>query len=249
MDDSVLSIVQDACDEMGIDRPASLANATEVGARQLYTIANGCGKLIANEPEGGWEVLQRLNLFTSVQGQAEYDLPADYGALTIDTVWDRSQLTPMQGPLSPALWQTIKSGLIGNGIYFTRYRIVRSQATSTPKRKFILDPASPNSGSPLVFEYQSKNFAALTDLSATNDYFKNDTDVFLLPRDLLKLSIKWRWRREQGLEWSSYLEEYNQELDKYTSKDRPSPGFSMTGANYRQNFLGWINIPDTRYGS
>lgn len=249
MDDSVLSIVQDACDEMGIDRPTSLANATEVGGRQLFAIANGCGRLISNEPDDGWEILQRLNLFNSVQGQAEYNLPTDYGVETIDTVWDRSQLTPMQGPLSPALWQTIKSGLIGNGIYFSRYRIVRSQATSIPKKVFMLDPPSPNTGSPLVFEYQSLNFAALADLSATSPAFVNDTDVFLLPRDLLKLCVKWRWRRENGLEFSTYLEEYNQELDKYSAKDRPSPGFSMTGASYRQNFLGWINIPDTGFGS
>lgn len=246
MDDSVLSIVSDAATEMGQTPPAQLVGNTEVGAAQWLTLANGGGKLIANEPDTGWEVLQRLNLFDSVQGQSEYDLPDDYGRLTIDTVWDRSQLTPMQGPLSPALWQTIKSGLIGNGIYFTRYRVVRS--STLPKKVFVVDPMSPNTGSPLVFEYQSTHFAASSDLSTTSDNFTDDTDVFLLPRDLLKLNLKWRWRREQGLEYMTYLEEYNQELDKYQGRDRPQPGFSMSGSQYRQNFLGYINIPDTGYG-
>ena len=245
-DDSVISIINDACDEMGIDRPTTLANPTDAGDRQKASIANRCGLIVANDAD--WEILQRLHLFNSIQGQAEYDLPEDYLKLTIDTVWDRSQLTPMQGPLSPALWQTIKSGLIGNGIYFTRYRVVRSQATTVPKKVFIVDPASPNTGSPLVFEYQSDHFAALADLSETYNQFINDTDVFLLPHNLLLLCFKWRWRRENGLEYSTYLEEYNQELDKYVAKDRPSPGFSMTGADYRQNFLGWANIPDTKYG-
>lgn len=249
MDDSVISIISDACDEMGIDRPLQLAAATEVGERQMYSLANGCGLLIANEPDTGWEILQKLHLFNSVAGTAEYDLPTGYGRLTLDTVWDRSQLTPMMGPLSPAIWQTIKSGLIGNGIYFSRYRVTRSQTTAVPKRVFMLDPASPNTGSPLVYEYQSTQFSALQDLSATNNYFVNDTDVFLLPRDLLKLCFKWRWRREQGLECTTYLEEYNQELDKYSARDRPEPGFSMAGGRYRQNFLGYANIPDSGFGS
>lgn len=249
MDDTLLSIVSDACDEMGIERPDQLANSTEVGDRQMYSIANGCAKLIANDPSCGWEVLQKLWLFNSVQGNAEYNLPVDYSRLTLDTVWDRSQLTPMMGPLSPALWQTIKSGLIGNGIYFTRYRVTRSQATTIPKKVFILDPPSPNTGSPLVYEYQSTHMTTLANLSATHDYFVNDTDIFLLPRDLLKLCFKWRWLRAKGLEFTTALEEYNQELDKYVARDRPEPGFSMSGGRYRQNFLGFANIPDTGYGS
>lgn len=247
MDDSVLSIVQDACDEMGIDQPTALVDNETDNARQMLSIANRSGRIIANAAEKGWEILERLYEFTSVEGQEEYDLPDDYDRLIIDTVWDRAQLTPMQGPLSPALWQTIKSGLIGNGIYFTRYRVVRS--SSSAKRVFVVDPASPVSGSNLVFEYQSKNFAAKSDLTTTYSNFTADTDVFLLPRELLLLCFKWRWRMAQGLEWSTFLEEYNQELDKYTARDRPQPGFSLTGSQYRQNFLGWVNIPDTRYGS
>jgi hypothetical protein len=96
----------------------------KIGRRPLSR--NKCAELIANEPATGWEVLQRLHTFVSVQGTSEYDLPDDYDRLTLDTVWDRAQLTPMQGPLSPVLWQTIKSGLIGNGIYFSRYRVVRA---------------------------------------------------------------------------------------------------------------------------
>jgi hypothetical protein len=248
-DDSFIAIINDACDELGIDRPLQLVGASELGDRQKCAIGNGCAKLIANEPDTGWEILQKLYTFNSVLDQGEYDLPEDYGRLTIDTVWDRAQLTPVMGPLSPALWQTIKSGLIGNGIYFSRYRVVRSQATTVPKKVFILDPPGTSDGQELVYEYQSTQMTALADLSATNATFVNDTDVFLLPRDLLKLSFKWRWRMAQGLPYTTFLEEYNQELDKYSGRDRPEPGFSMTGGRYRQNFLGWANIPDTNYGS
>lgn len=245
-DNSILSIVQDACDEMAIPRPDTLIASSDETARQYLSVISRCGEIVANEPDTGWEILQKLHEFVSVLNQAEYDLPSDYGRLTIDTVWDRAQLTPMQGPLSPAMWQTIKSGLIGNGIYFTRYRVVRS--STSPKKVFVVDPNSPTAGADLVYEYQSTDVWADAGLTATSTFPELDTDVTLLPRQLMFLCFKWRWRREKGLEYSTFLEEYNQELDKYSARDRPQPGFSMEGNRYRQNFLGYMNIPDTGYG-
>ena len=215
------------------------------GALQFLAVANAAAEDILDQ--GFWTVLEKVYVFNSVAGQQEYPLPDDYGNLVIDTVWDRSQLTPMQGPLSPALWQTIKSGLIGNGIYFTRYRVVRS--VSKAAKVFVVDPPSPNTGSPLVFEYQSNQFAVLADGSATNDKFLNDTDTCIFPTKLLRRAIKWRWRREKQLEWATYLEEYNQLADTMIVRDRPQPGFSLAGPDYRQNFLGWNNIPDTGFGN
>lgn len=244
---ALIEIVNDACKQLGIPQASALVGNMDSDAAQYLAIANSCMEQIRDAPDNGWEILERLHEFTSVQGQAEYDLPEDYGRLIIDTVWDRSQLTPMQGPLSPALWQTIKSGLIGNGIYFTRYRVVRS--ATRPVKVFVVDPNSPNTGSPLVFEYQSLWATATSDLSESNEFFTADNDVSLLPRKLVLLCFKWMWRREKGLEYSTYLEEYNQELDKWSARDRPQPGFSLTGPDYRQNFLGYVNMPDSGYGS
>jgi hypothetical protein len=67
--------------------------------------------------------------------------------------------------------------------------------------------------------------------------------------DLMHLCFKWRYRHEKGLECGTFLTEYNQELDKWQSRDRPQPGFSLTGPIYKQNFLGYVNIPDSGYGS
>lgn len=246
-DNTFLDIATDAMNEIGVTCPAQLIGNVDAGALKIVACAKAAGKDITRAGEFGWCALERLWLFNSVQGQSEYALPSDYSRLMIDTVWDRSQLTPMQGPLSPALWQTIKSGLIGNGIYFSRYRVVRS--VNLPVKTFVVDPPSPNNGSPLVFEYQSKNFAALSDYSGTAPYFQNDSDIFLLDRDLLCKGIQWRWKRSEGLEFTTWLEDYNQTLDTLNARDRPAPGFSLTGPNYRQNFLGWGNIPDTGYGS
>lgn len=247
MDASALGIIDQAMGELGLTPASTLVGNIDPGATQMLAVLNRAGRQVRDDPDDGWEILQTLNLFNSVAGQQEYALPADYDRLTIDTVWDRNQLTPMQGPLSPALWQTIKSGLIGNGIYFSRYRISRSQQTILPKKVFILDPASATTGDPLVFEYQSKNWTANAALTSTSDGYTADTDISLLPPELLIAAYKYLYRREKQLEFSTYMEEYNQMLDTYTGRDRPSPGFSLEGARYRQNFLGYMNIPDSGF--
>lgn len=248
MDASLLGLVTQGMSEMGLATPLTLIGNADLGAMQLLALANRAGRQCRDDPDSGWEVLQALNLFNSVAGQQEYNLPADYDRLTIDTVWDRNQLTPMQGPLSPALWQTIKSGLIGNGIYFSRYRISRSQQTNQPVKKFLLDPPSATTGDPLVFEYQSKNWTWNSGSNTTSDGFKLDTDLCILPPELFVMAFKWLYRREKQLEFSTYMEEYNQALDTYAGRDRPSPGFSLEGPRYRQSFLGYVNIPDSGYG-
>lgn len=247
MDASALGILNQAMGEMGLIPVSTLIGNNETGAIQQLAILNRSGRQCRDDPDAGWEVLQALNLFYSVATKQEYNLPADYDRLTIDTVWDRNQLTPMQGPLSPALWQTIKSGLIGNGIYFSRYRVSRSQQTATPKKVFILDPPSATTGDPLVFEYQSKNWTWNESANTTSDGFTTDNDVSILPPELVIAAFKFLYRREKQLEFSTYMEEYNQMLDIYAGRDRPSPGFSLEGPRYRQNFLGYVNIPDSRY--
>lgn len=249
MDASCIGMVIQALGEMGWgELPLNLIGNVSTDAVQQLALINRAGRQVRDDAPDGWEVLQSLCLFNSVQGQSEYDLPADYDRLTIDTVWDRNQLTPMQGPLSPALWQTIKSGLIGNGIYFSRYRVVRSQTTTLPKKVFILDPPSATTGDPLIYEYQSKSWTANAALTQSSQTFQADTDVSLLPPELVIAAFKFLWRREKQLEFSTYMEEYNQMLDTYIGRDRPQPGFSLEGPRYRQNFLGYVNIPDTGYG-
>lgn len=248
MDASALGILDQAMGEMGLTPSSQLAGNADPASIQQLALLNRAGRQCRDDPDAGWEVLQALNLFNSVANQQEYNLPADYDRLTIDTVWDRNQLTPMQGPLSPALWQTIKSGLIGNGIYFSRYRISRSQQTTVPQKRFILDPPSATTGDPLVFEYQSKNWTWNESANTTSDGFILDTDVSILPPELVVAAFKFLYRREKQLEFSTYMEEYNQMLDTYTGRDRPQPGFSLEGPRYRQNFLGYVNIPDSNYG-
>ncbi|OJW29862.1 MAG: hypothetical protein BGO51_06175 [Rhodospirillales bacterium 69-11] len=214
-------------------------------ARQMLSLFNAHGKELASDTD--WTILDRVNVFPTVVDQAEYDLPGDFDHLVINTVWDRSQLTPVRGPISPAMWQTIKSGLIGNGIYFRRYRIVRG--VNMAVRKFVIDPTPGTSGADLVFEYISNAWVSLNDGSSICTRVTNDTDFPLLDATLMRLGLKWRFLRAKGLPFTTELNEHNEMLDKISGRDRPEPGASLVGPGLVQRFLGYLNIPETGYGN
>jgi hypothetical protein len=244
MADNVLQIIQDAMDELTLPRLESVVGNADPMARNMLSLFNAHGKELTSDND--WVVLERVYTFNTVADQAEYNLPDDYDHLVINTIWNQSQLTPVVGPISPQMWQTIKNGLIGNGIYFSRYRLMRGVSTAT--KKFVIDPPATSTGQPFVFEYVSKNWCGLADGSLFSNRVQNDTDIPLLDDGLMRLGLKWRWLRAKGLPFTTELNEHNEMLDKIGGRDRPQPDANMAGPRLNQNFLSVLNIPETNYG-
>lgn len=76
----------------------------------------------------------------------------------------------------------------------------------------------------------------------------SDSDVCNLDEHVLSLDLKWRWKREQGVEWQSYFDEaVNAARRAYTSgKSAPMIDLTTRKRNY---LIGWRNIPDGNYGA
>lgn len=249
---TVLELANRTMDEMIHARVVSVVGNPDADARGMLQHINRQGRDLAKKgPVGGWTILQRLHTFSTIASQEEYDLPADFGKLVINTVWDRTLITPMAGPLSAVAWQSIKSGLIGSGVYSKRWRIVRS--TSTISRKFVIDPV-PTGVENLAFEYVSNGWVALADLSAVDTKVNNDSDLVLLDEDLMVMGAKWRWRSAHGMDIVAALAEYNEMLDSMSGTDEPAEKLNMAGPTYRdqddQPSSPWNpNVPETGYGS
>lgn len=243
-DVSLLDMIEEVTDELELPRITTIIGSVDPQARRFLRLANRQGRALMREFD--WIELQRLHTFSTVLNQSEYDFPDDYDRITIDTVWDRGMLTPIVGPIFPATWQAIKSGLIGSGIYFRRYRLLRSATTTTAK--FTIDPPSPNAGDTLAFEYISNGWCQNPAKTEVFDEFSSDNDTLLLNRDLMVMGVIWRWQKAQFLDFSASLAEYNEELDRITGRNTPSPAVSLAGADLRQHFLGYVNIPDSGYG-
>lgn len=75
-----------------------------------------------------------------------------------------------------------------------------------------------NSPDTIAVAYVSKNWI---DSSGTpTDTWTDDAQESYLPGRLIELGTTWRWKRKQGLEFSSYQGEYETELTRYSNDDR-----------------------------
>ena len=99
---TLLSLMQDVVDELGLPQPAAIVTSTDTTVRRLLAMSNREGRDLVREHD--WTVLQILHTFTTVASQEEYSLPSDYSRLIRDTEWDRAQMRSIrlrQGEVSP----------------------------------------------------------------------------------------------------------------------------------------------------
>lgn len=99
----------------------------------------------------------------------------------------------------------------------------------------------------------SQSFGGST--GVTWDYFSGvydkplkDTDIPLFDEHLLTLEVKWRWKREQGVEWQSYLDEAVNTAKRLYTSGKSAPMIDLT-ARRRNYLIGWRNVPDGNYGA
>lgn len=244
MANDLITIVKNACYEIGIAAPSTVVGNTGTTALKLLTMSNREGRDLTDAAD--WTALTRLHTFTTSSGTEEYALPDDYGRLLRDTEWDRTSYRPILGPLTAQHWQAIKSGTLGTATATRRYRIYRSQ--SSVDRKFYVDPTPSVTGETLAFEYVSKNWNVDVSGTTTMDKWQADTDLSLLDEDLMTLGLVVRFKRSVGLDYASEADEYASRLGAKKSMDRPSPTLNLAQTP-KFRLLSSDQAPDTGIGS
>lgn len=236
---TLLAIITDAVDQIGnIARPSAVYTNTDETIVRMLALSNREGRDLSRA--ANWTILQKLHTFSTVASTAEYNLPSDFDRLLPDTEWNRSTYRPIAGPLGPEPWQAIKSGLIGSGVVGQRYRIYKSDSSTS--RTFRLDP-TPSAVETIAFEYISTNWCASSGGTAQSAWAA-DTDVNILDRDLLTLGLIVRFKRAVGLEYASEADEYAQIFARTKAQDRPSPTISMV-PRPGIRLLDASNVPET----
>lgn len=237
---SLLTIVEDACNEIGIPQPTTVIANTDEQIAKLLALSNRGGRAYARDFD--WTVLERLHTFTTTASTSDYALPSDYSRLLRDTEWDRANKRPLIGPVTRQTWETIKSGLIGSGIVGRRYQIVRS--SSTTSRIMAIDPTPSTTGDTLAYWYVSTNWCSDSAGATPASAWAADTDVPLLNSDLLTLDLVVRYKRSKGLEFSSEADELMQLFTLLSGQDRPAPVINMASRNPFR-LLDETNLPES----
>ena len=245
---SLLSIIQDVTDELGLPRPSAVIAATDNTTRGLLRMANRAGRELRDSahPLGGWTILAREHPFTTVNAQAEYTLPTDFRRLINDTAWDRDAFWEMRGGLSPQEWQAVKSGLAISPALRRRWRIKRSATAATHAKRFFVDPTPTVTGEDLVFEYISENW--LTDSAGDTgaNVWEADTDVAILEEGLITMGVIWRFLRARGLAFETQLIEYERETEQAIARDGGAPALHTARRRFT---LPAGNVPETGFGT
>lgn len=246
---TLLSITQDACDLIGIDRPSAVIASTDQQIRTLLAMSNREGREIVREYD--WSVLTRLATVTTTADTGEYALTDfitddDFDRLIPESEWDTSNQRPMFGPASSEEWRWLKSSGLGSGVIWYRYRIFRS--SSGIGRSIYFDPAPSASSDSLTFEYISSHWCVDTTETTTASAWAVDTDVPIVNSDLLTLGTVIRFKRSKGFDFASEADEYEQLLSQLKGQDKPAPVVNLA-AQTRVRLLGPENVPDQGYGS
>jgi hypothetical protein len=207
---TLLSVIQDVASDLGLKQPSAVFGSTDLTAQILLRFAQkGARELVTYHD---WQALTVQKTFTTLNQVVQTNsLPAaDYDRMAYNPeVWNRSLHLKYVGPTPQRTWQRLQAG-VGFGI-IGYWRILAGQLNIFP---------APSAGQTLAYEYISKQHCTSA-AGAPQSLFMADTDLFLLPEDLLKLEITWRFRASRG--FAAYAEDLStceREKEKAASQDR-----------------------------
>lgn len=192
---TALDIAQRAMDEVGLPRPQSLLGSSQPLSLQLLALMNTGAKEIMRAHD--WGELITLALVSTIAGQSDYAVPVDYHRMVPTTQWDRSNIRPMRGPITPQRERFEIERGINAGIP-REFRQIGSNAIR-------ITPVPGDTGAILTYDYVSKYWAvAGTGASTpgiTQPEYANDTDTTVFEPDLLVKDLSWRFFMKKG--WDS----------------------------------------------
>ena len=218
---TLLTICQDAANEIGVPSPSTVVGSTDTTNIQLLAAANREGKnLVAGYD---WQTLIKEEAHTTLAAESQGDMSTiatDFLRFSNDTMWNRTTDRKYYGPLNNAQWQRLKAS-VSSGI--TNYFRIRGNA-------LLFHPAPP-AGESVFFEYIGKNWVITSGSTANATSFAADANTTVLDEDLITLGVIWRFLKQKGLPYDNQFQEYRLKLSEKQSKDGAKQIIRMAGPN------------------
>jgi len=220
---SLLTCVQNACDRIGIVRPAAVVASTDQQVLRLLGYAQQEGKELARKYD--WQCLVRETTFastaTAVQTSAGSTvIPTDFDRMVDGTFFNRTNKREIYGPLTAEEWQYTQS--VVTRVFVQAYRIRNSQLLLTPA-----DAADET----IAFEYVSNKWVMQSGGTATAAWTA-DGDTAILNEELITLGIVWRFKAAQGFDYAEEFRTYELQCANEYMRDGGSRKLNMAGGVY-----------------
>jgi hypothetical protein len=204
---TLLTIVQDVADLVGLPRPVGVFSSTDTQVRQLLALANMEGRMLSRK---GWTLLEREALHTTIaaedQGAMNTIMPGQRYP-TNQTQWNRSQQEPLGGPLSAQEWQALQAFTVTGPYQDFRIR----------QGNLFLIPA-PAAGESLAFEYMS-SYWCQSEAGADQSAWAADGDVGVLDEELMTMGTRWRFLRAKGMDYAEEFTDYEMSVSDAMARD------------------------------
>lgn len=191
-----------ALSECGFPPQPFYAGSQDPGSLQAFSIANRELRFVSKYP---WQALRKEGQITLTDA-TDYALPSDWRQFITQSVWSNGLVRPVELPASDNVWGYLKSRAI-DGL---RYR-----AKIYGNRLHVNKPMP---GDVIRFDYISK-YPAKDSGGNALERFTADSDTFDLDDDLLIMGIKWRWKKEKGMDFQADYNEYNSYLNNLRGTD------------------------------
>jgi len=229
-----LSLLQQVAAELGLPAPTTLVGTTDVQIGQLTALMNSSGNELMTYYT--WEQFIKEWAWSTVDGQGDYALPADWLYFTDQTQWDRTNHWPLLGPKSPQEWAWLKGGLLAAAPKM-RYRVYQD--------KFWLWPVPGATPFDMAMEYVSKNWVVTSTPApdTPSDMVVADGDVVMYHPWLFMKFLKLKFYELKGFDTSPALADFMRLFTSMTGKSKGAPKLSLAPL-FPPLFIGPWSIPD-----
>lgn len=232
---TMLSIIQDTCDRIGITRPSAVIGSTDTQVRQLLALLNEEGQDLTKR--GLWQSMTKEHTFvtTATPAQTNTPIPTDLDRFIDDSFFNRTQVRKLRGPITPQEWQAFQAQPLYNLVYL---------AFRERDGVFLITPTPP-AGDTIAYEYVSTNWV-VSSSGVDKDSFTADDDATYLPEDLLKSGLRWRWKQAKGLPYGEDMQTYERDVQRQLGMDGGARALNITGQELI--FPYGVNLPEGGFG-
>lgn len=210
-----LTLVRTACLRLGlIPAPTAVVTSSDPQILQLLALANEEGQTLAEATN--WQALRAEATFTTVAAQQQGLLSALAPGLKFivnDTIWNRSLMMPVFGPLFAQTWAQQKA-IAAQGPW-NMFRVFNDALNFIP---------TPTAGETCAFEYVTRYWT-----SSGADEFQSDTDTSLLDERVMVMGLIWRFKQMKGLDFTADLQKYQRRVADLVARETPKPILDIGG--------------------
>jgi hypothetical protein len=204
---SILTIVQDVSNRVGLPVPSVVIGSNDTQVRQLLGLAQQEGKELSRR--GPWQALTKEKTITATATETQTGaIPVDYERMIEGTFWNRTQDRRVVGPLTPQKWQMLQTGLYS--LMWDAYRIRGNDMLMSPV---------PQAGDILAYEYVSTYWLTNAAGSTERAAWTADDDVAKLDEELITLGVIWRFLKSKGLDYSEAFSTYERMVERKLGND------------------------------